>query len=72
MRFDRGPQERVDRVLMEQFERAKRIVGEHRTEVERIAEALLAKGALSSEEIKEIVEQQPRLKLVDSADRKAG
>ncbi|TGS46274.1 MULTISPECIES: AAA family ATPase [unclassified Mesorhizobium] len=63
MRFDRGLQERVDWVLMEQFERAKRIIGEHRKEVERIVEALLAKGALSAEEIKEIVEQQPRLKL---------
>ncbi|ESZ11022.1 hypothetical protein X737_30315 [Mesorhizobium sp. L48C026A00] len=43
MRFDRGLQERVDKVLMEQFERAKRIIGEHRREVEGIAEALLAK-----------------------------
>ncbi|MER8772660.1 hypothetical protein NKH63_28705 [Mesorhizobium sp. M0960] len=63
MRFDRGLQERVDRVLLEQFERAKRIVGERRTEVERIAEALFAKGALSAEEIKEVVELQPRLQL---------
>ncbi|MER8842688.1 hypothetical protein NKH86_29035 [Mesorhizobium sp. M0913] len=63
MRFDRGLQERVERVLLEQFERAKRIVGQRRTEAERIAEALFAKGALSAEEIKEVVELQPRLQL---------
>lgn len=72
MRFDRGLQERVDRVLMEQFERAKRIIGEHRMEVERIADALIAKGALSAEEITEIVEQQPKLKLVDKPDKRVG
>jgi hypothetical protein len=33
-------------------------------EVERIAEALLAKGKLSTDELKEIIARQPRLALV--------
>lgn len=72
LRLDRLLHARVDKVLAEQFARAKRIVESHRLEVERIAVALLAKGELSAAELKELVEQQPRLKLVDDTGKKAG
>ncbi|MEO3998903.1 AAA family ATPase [Mesorhizobium sp. CAU 1732] len=72
LRFDRFLHARVDKVLGEQFTRAKRIVGTHRHEVERIAEALLVRGTLSADEISDLLNQQPRLRLVDDAEMKAG
>lgn len=70
MRFDRYLHARVDKVLSEQFERAKRIVEGHRLEVERIAEAVLEKGMLSADEVVDLVAQQPRLKLINGRGRK--
>lgn len=72
LRVDRFLHARVDKVLAEQFARAKKIVEGHRQEVERIAGALVAKGSLSAEAVEELIAQQPRLKLVDEPDKKAG
>lgn len=72
LRLDRYLQARVDKVLAGQFARAKKIIEEHRHEVERIAEALLAKGSLSGDELRDLVAQQPRLKLVVDAEQRAG
>lgn len=72
LRVDRFLQMRVDKVLAGQFARAKQIVEGLRQEVERIAEALLARGNLTGDELRDIVSQQPRLKLVGFAERKAG
>ncbi|WP_181170371.1 MULTISPECIES: AAA family ATPase [unclassified Mesorhizobium] len=72
LRIDRFLQTRIDKLLVKQFQRAKRIVERERMEVERVAEALLAKGKLSAADLKEMIEQQPRLKFVDDTDRKAG
>lgn len=71
LRFDRLLHARVDKVLAEQFARAKKIVEGHRLELERIAGALLAKGALSGAGLKELIEQQPGLKLMNGPDKKA-
>src|SRR6185437_8595599 len=46
LRLDRYLQARVEKVLAGQFSRARKIVVEHRQEVERIAEALIAQGSL--------------------------
>jgi ATP-dependent Zn protease len=72
MRLDRFLQERIDKLLVKQFQRAKRIVERERMEAERVAEALLAMGKLSADELKEIIARQPRLALLDGGDRKAG
>lgn len=71
LRFDRLLHARVDKVLAEQFARAKKIVEGHRLELERIAGALLAKGVLSGAGLKELIEQQSGLKLIDDPDKKA-
>ncbi|QKC97158.1 AAA family ATPase [Mesorhizobium sp. NZP2298] len=71
LRLDRYLHARVDKVLADQFARATKIVKGHRQEVERIAEAVLIKGTLSAEEVGGLVEQQPRLKLIDEPGRKA-
>lgn len=72
LRLDRFLHARVDKVLADQFARAKRIVEGYREEVERVAEALLATGMLSAGELKDLITQQPRLKLVDDSSRNAG
>lgn len=72
LRLDRILHARVDKVLAEQFVRTKRIVESHRPEVERVAEALLTTGMLSAEMVKDLMAQQPRLKLVDDSSRNAG
>lgn len=72
LRLDRYLQVRVDKVLAGQFARAKKIVEGHRQEVERVAEALLAKGNLTGDELRDLVAQQPQLKLVEPQDRKTG
>lgn len=51
---------------------ARKIVEEHRQEVERIAEALPAKGDRSGDELRDLIAQQPRLKLVDHIEKRAG
>ncbi|NGO54560.1 AAA family ATPase [Allomesorhizobium camelthorni] len=71
LRLDRCLHARVDKVLAEQFARAKRIVESHRHEVERIAEALIAQDTLSAEEVRDLMAQQPRLRLIDDPGRKA-
>ncbi|WP_292239973.1 hypothetical protein, partial [Mesorhizobium sp.] len=63
---------RVDKMLLEQFQRAKRVIERERLEVNRVAEALLVKGTLDASEVVDLVAQQPRLKLVDGDDRKTG
>lgn len=56
-------QARVDKVLAGQFARARKIVVEHRQEVERMAEALITQGSLTGEELRDLVAQQPRFTL---------
>lgn len=63
LRLDRFLHARVEKVLAEQFARAKRIVESHPHEAERIAEALIAQGTLSAEEVRDLMSQQPRLTL---------
>ncbi|AZO23555.1 AAA family ATPase [Mesorhizobium sp. M1E.F.Ca.ET.045.02.1.1] len=72
LRLDRLLHVRVDKTLLEQFQRAKRIIERERLEVDRVAEALLVKGTLDASEVVELIAQQPRLKLVDGDDRKTG
>lgn len=72
LRLDRYLQVRVDKILAGQFARAKKIVEDHRQEVERVAEALIAKGSLTGDELRDLVAQQPRLKLVDDREKRAG
>ena len=68
LRFDHYLQD----VLGRQFARAKKIIESHRHEVERVAEALLANGSLTGEELRDLVAEQPRLRLVDDgADKRA-
>lgn len=69
LRLDRLLQARVDKVLAEQFARTKRIVEAHRADVDRLTEALLERGALSGEEVRELVASQPRFQLVGGAYR---
>ncbi|WP_164888382.1 hypothetical protein, partial [Mesorhizobium sp. M1A.F.Ca.IN.020.30.1.1] len=72
LRLDRFLHARVDKMLLEQFQRAKRVIERERLEVNRVAEALLVKGTLDASEVVDLVAQQPRLKLVDGDDRKTG
>lgn len=72
LRLDRYLQARVDKVLAGQYARAKKIIEDHRQEAERIAEALLAKGSLSGDELRDLVDQQPRLLLVVDAEQRTG
>jgi hypothetical protein len=65
LRLDRYLQARIDKVLAGQFARVKEIVENHRQEVERVAEALLVRGSLTGDELRDVVAQQPRLKLVE-------
>lgn len=72
LRLDRFLQERIDKLLVEQFQRAKRIIERERLEIGRVTEALLAKGNLSVEEVRDLIAQQSRLKLVDRTEKKVG
>ncbi len=45
----------VNRIVMEQYERARRIILEHREAVERLVQALLEKETLEAQEIRHIV-----------------
>jgi hypothetical protein len=63
---------RVGQALAGQFARAKEIVEAHRQEVERIAEAPLARQRLSGDELRDLMAQQPRLRPVVDAEVRAG
>ena len=63
--MDRDLRGRVDRLLLDEFQRAKRIIEGHRTDVERIADALLRKGELSRQDIDELLAELPRLELAE-------
>ncbi len=64
VRSDYLLRQRVDDVLAECLERARVIVREHRDDVERLAVALRDRGSLSGDEVREVLEGQPRLQLV--------
>jgi AAA+ superfamily predicted ATPase len=70
LRLDRFLHARVERVLGEQNSRAKRILTEHRYDIELIADALLDHGMLSAEDIRDLTSRQPRLKLVVEPKRR--
>lgn len=72
LRVDRLLHARVEKLLGEQDARAKRILEEHRGHVEQIADALLNKGTLCAEEIRELMSRQPRLVVVDAPERRDG
>lgn len=72
LRLDRNLQVRVDKVLAGQFTRARKIVERNRLEVERVAEALLEKGSLTGDELRDLVAEQPRLKLLETSGSRAG
>lgn len=65
MRLDCHLRARVDKVLAEQFARVKRIMEHNRREIEWIAAAVLSKGTLSADEVRELISQQARFNLVD-------
>jgi cell division protease FtsH len=48
----------VNRIVLEQYERARQIILEHREAVERLVQALLEKETLEAQEIRRIVEGQ--------------
>jgi len=56
-------------VLQQQFARAKSIVAAHRLVLDRVAEALLDKGRLSGEDVRQLGACQPGLLLVGHAHR---
>ncbi|MHA6642726.1 AAA family ATPase [Mesorhizobium sp. A623] len=58
---------RVEKVLADCYEQAKEIVRERRSDVERLAHALVVRGKLSGDEVTDILDEQPRLKLVPQA-----
>ena len=57
LRFDRLLQSRVEKILQEQFQRAKRIIEERRADVETLSGVLLQAGSLSGEEVKVLLKQ---------------
>lgn len=59
-------------LMAEQFARAKSTVESRRHEVGRIAEALLAQGTLSAEAVRDLMDHQPDLKLVEATEKRAG
>ena len=64
LQYDSVLRSRVEKTLAECFQIAKKLVGERRADVERLAHALVDKGSLSGAEIQEILDAQPKLKLV--------
>ncbi|MEP9373289.1 AAA family ATPase [Mesorhizobium sp. KR1-2] len=69
LRLDRFLQARVDRVLAEQFARARRIIDERKSQLSRLAETLLLKGAVSGDEVQEIVGDSSHLTGRDLIER---
>lgn len=55
LRFDRALQGRVDKVLTAEFARARQIIEDCRSELQRLVELLLLKGAMTGAEVLEIV-----------------
>jgi len=59
LKLDRVLQARVDNLLVEQFQRVRRIIEEHRTHLEKLAEALLEQGKISGSKVREILQTRP-------------
>ncbi|MBP0439894.1 AAA family ATPase [Tianweitania sediminis] len=72
VRVDFSLRRRVDEVLAACLERARGIVQERREDVERVAEALRARGRLSGDEVRELLDRQPRLLLVSQRAAEEG
>lgn len=64
VRMDVTTRMRVEKTLAECFDRARDIVRSRRADVERLAEALRDRGRLTGSEVAEVLDAQPRLKLV--------
>lgn len=58
---------RVEKTIAECYEEAKKIARERRSDIERLAHALVDKGRLTGAEVTEVLDEQPRLKLVPQA-----
>jgi hypothetical protein len=67
VQIDMVTRRRVDQVLADCLDKARDIVRERRVDVERLAHALRDRGKLSGAEVREIVDGQPRLKLLPRA-----
>jgi ATP-dependent Zn protease len=58
---------RVEKTIAECHEEAKKIARERRSDIERLARELVDKGKLLADEVMEVLDEQPRLKLVPQA-----
>lgn len=67
VQIDHLVRSRVEKTIAECHEEAKRIARERRSDIERLARELVDKGRLTGEEVTEILDEQPRLKLVPQA-----
>ncbi|TPN39338.1 AAA family ATPase [Mesorhizobium sp. B2-3-3] len=67
VQFDHLTRSRVEKTLADCYAPAKAIVMERRADVERLAHALRDRGMLSGEEVGEVLDAQPWLKLVPHA-----
>ena len=67
LQFDHITRARVEKTISDCFIQAKKIVSSRRADVERLAHALRERGRLSGEEVREILDEQPCLKLVPQA-----
>ena len=64
--------EEIQRIITEQYERAKKIISEHRPALDKIAEALLEHETLEGRHVLEILEYgEIRSPIADLGDRKA-
>jgi SpoVK/Ycf46/Vps4 family AAA+-type ATPase len=64
LQFDHLTRSRVERTISDCYDEAKKIVAARRGDVERLAHALRDKGRLSGDEVRDVLDAQPRLKLV--------
>ncbi len=64
VQFDHLTRSRVERPISDCYDEAKKIVAARRGDVERLAHALRDKGRLSGDEVRDVLDAQPRLKLV--------
>lgn len=67
LQFDHLTRSRVEKTISDCYAQAKRTASSRRADVERLAHMLRERGRLSGEEVMEILDQQPRLKLVPQA-----
>lgn len=65
LRTNPAVQERVNQLLDEQFSRASELLRHRRHELELLSLELQKKRVLTADEVREIVESQPRLALID-------